>query len=178
MSGPTGKRKPLRDELHAAFQRAKLPTSPAIASQVIGLVNDPRSTSRDFARVIERDLAGHVLKEGGWTHLCLPARYEPEHPSGVSGDQRREPGELLWPERFGESEIREMEIRLGAYGTAGQLQQRPAPREGGMFEPHWFEIVRMAPADAGAAPRQGDVDRVGRQPGRQRRGFQLAPATV
>jgi hypothetical protein len=99
-------------------------------------------------RVHERDLAGHVLREGGWTHLCLPARYEPEHPSGVSGDRRKEPGELLWPERFGEAEIGEMEIRLGAYGTAGQLQQRPAPREGGMFELHWFEIVRMAPAKA------------------------------
>jgi predicted phage terminase large subunit-like protein len=113
-------------------------------------LNDSRSGAYVIImqRVHEKDLAGHVLREGGWTHLCLPARFEPEHPSGVAGDQRKKPGELLWQERFGEREIRELEIRLGSYGTAGQLQQRPAPREGGMFEPHWFEIVRMAPADA------------------------------
>jgi predicted phage terminase large subunit-like protein len=32
------------------------------------------------------------------------------------------------------------------YTTAGQLQQRPVPREGGMFKRHWFEIVEHAPA--------------------------------
>ena len=116
-------------------------------------LNDARSGAFVIImqRVHERDLAGHVLREGGWTHLCLPARYEPEHPFDVSGDRRSEAGELLWPERFGEREIREMEIRLGSYGAAGQLQQRPAPREGGMFEPQWFEIVRLAPADAARA---------------------------
>jgi predicted phage terminase large subunit-like protein len=31
--------------------------------------------------------------------------------------------------------------------VAGQLQQRPAPREGGMFKRHWFRIVDAAPAD-------------------------------
>ena len=100
-------------------------------------------------RVHERDLAGHVLREGGWTHLCLPARFEPEHPAGVAHDRRSEAGELLWPERFGEPQIREMEERLGSYGAAGQLQQRPGPREGGMFAPQWFEIVRAVLADAG-----------------------------
>jgi hypothetical protein len=32
-------------------------------------------------RVHERDLSGHILAtEQGWTHLCLPAVYEAEHP--------------------------------------------------------------------------------------------------
>ena len=32
-------------------------------------------------RLHERDLAGHVLDRGGWKHLCLPAEYEPRHPT-------------------------------------------------------------------------------------------------
>ena len=99
-------------------------------------------------RVHEKDLAGHVLAEGGWTHLCLPARYEPDHPQAFAGDRRIETGALLWPARFGEAEIRELEVRLGSYGSAGQLQQRPAPREGGMFQRGWFVIVDAIPADA------------------------------
>ena len=32
-------------------------------------------------RAHERDLSGHILtNEMGWTHLCLPAVYEPKHP--------------------------------------------------------------------------------------------------
>lgn len=113
-------------------------------------LNDARSGAYVIImqRVHGRDLAGHVLGEAGWTHLCLPARFEPGHPFGGSHDRRTKLGELLWPERFGEPQIREMEMRLGSYGTAGQLQQRPAPREGGMFSRHWFEIVRGSPADA------------------------------
>jgi predicted phage terminase large subunit-like protein len=34
---------------------------------------------------------------------------------------------------------------MGSYPYAGQYQQRPAPREGGMFKRRWFEIVRAAP---------------------------------
>jgi predicted phage terminase large subunit-like protein len=99
-------------------------------------------------RVHEDDLAGHVLREGGWRHVCLPARFEPDHPQAFAGDRRQEPGELLWPTRYGEAEIRELERRLGGYGSAGQLQQRPAPREGGLFQRAWFGFARAAPAEA------------------------------
>ncbi len=113
-------------------------------------LNDARSGAYVIImqRVHEGDLAGHVLGEGEWDHVCLPARFEPDHPQRLAGDPRKRTGELLWPGRFGEQEIRELGVRLGSYGTAAQLQQRPAPRSGGMFRPHWFEIVRCAPADA------------------------------
>ena len=107
-------------------------------------------------RVHEQDLAGHVIDRddddemaqamGQWTHLCLPARYEHDHPSVSDHDPRTEDGALLWPDRFGENAVRELENILGSYGAAGQLQQRPAPREGGMFDPSWWEIVKAAPA--------------------------------
>ena len=37
---------------------------------------------------------------------------------------------------------------MTSYAAAGQLQQRPAPREGGLFKPEWFAIVDAVPAGA------------------------------
>jgi hypothetical protein len=48
---------------------------------------------------------------------------------------------------MGETEVKKIETALGSYGAAGQLQQRPAPREGGMFKRKWFEVVTAAPAN-------------------------------
>jgi predicted phage terminase large subunit-like protein len=41
---------------------------------------------------------------------------------------------LLWPERFGEEEVRQLERALGEYGTSGQLAQLPAPSGGGILK--------------------------------------------
>lgn len=85
-------------------------------------------------RLHEQDLTGHVLDRGGWEHLCLPAEYEPSHPFVWPDDPRSEPGELLWPGHFGTGELAELKLDLGSYRAAGQLQQRPAPAEGGIFK--------------------------------------------
>lgn len=118
-------------------------------------LNDPKTGAYIIVmqRLHEGDLVGHVLEqmkqEGGeeWTVLCLPARYDREHPFVYKKDPRKKAGELLWPARMGEKEVRALEVKLGQYGTAGQLQQRPAPRSGGMFERANFEIVPAAPAN-------------------------------
>jgi hypothetical protein len=41
-------------------------------------LNDPKTGARVVVmqRMHERDLSGHLLEQGGWEHLCLPARYE------------------------------------------------------------------------------------------------------
>ena len=53
-------------------------------------------------------------------------------------DPRTEEGELLWPERHDAASVRDLKVQLmvagGDYAVAGQLQQRPVPREGGMFK--------------------------------------------
>ena len=48
-------------------------------------------------RIHERDLSGHLLERGDFTHLCLPARYERRHPFRWPDDPRSREGELLWP---------------------------------------------------------------------------------
>ncbi len=108
-------------------------------------LNNPRTGCRVIVmqRVHESDLSGYVLEEGGWEHLCLPARYEPQRHCVTSigwEDPRRKEGELLWPEHFGEEQTAELEKRLGSYDSAGQLQQRPAPAAGGILKREWFRF--------------------------------------
>ena len=72
-------------------------------------------------------------------------------------DWRTDPGELLFPERFSEETVTELERTLGPYAAASQLQQRPAPREGGLFKPSWFEIIHAAPAGRPRTVRAWDL---------------------
>lgn len=114
-------------------------------------------------RLHERDLTGHVLDLGGWHHLCLPMEYEPSHPfvcpagfeladgTVLRGDPRTEPGELLWDgsqphteARFTADAVDRLKRDLGSYRAAGQLQQRPAPLEGGILKRAWWRYYPPA----------------------------------
>lgn len=46
---------------------------------------------------------------------------------------------LLWPERFGEEEVTVLEKQLGPWSAAGQLQQRPEPKGGGIIKREWWQ---------------------------------------
>ena len=46
---------------------------------------------------------------------------------------------LLWPERFGLQEVEILEKQLGPWSAAGQLQQRPAPKGGGIIKREWWQ---------------------------------------
>lgn len=100
-------------------------------------------------RLHERDVSGIILSERlGYDHLMLPMRFEAEraaHTSLGPADWRTEDGELLFPARFPEHVVDELERTMGAYATAGQHQQRPAPREGGLFKRAWFPFVTAIP---------------------------------
>lgn len=89
-------------------------------------------------RLHTNDLAAHVLQYAEWEIVCLPERYEPSHPFLWPRDQRHTEGELLWPEQVGERENLLRARKLGAHQAAGQLQQRPTAREGGLLQrSHW-----------------------------------------
>jgi predicted phage terminase large subunit-like protein len=98
-------------------------------------------------RISEQDLIGMLLEDAGrWTHLCLPARYEPNHPyvypatartaggREMLGDPRAEDGELLAPNYQTEARLAELATDMTAHVAAAQLQQRPAPREGALLK--------------------------------------------
>jgi len=105
-------------------------------------------------RLHERDLSGHIMAKPEfaeeWEHICLPMRYEPNrYTSTIGKDARTEPGELLWPTLFTERKVDLLSKALGEYGTAGQLQQRPAPPGGGILKTKHFQLwpaIRGIPA--------------------------------
>ena len=100
-------------------------------------------------RLNEKDVSGVILEMGlPYVHLRIPMRFEPQFRCTTAigwTDPRTEEGELMFPERFGEEQVRELEKTLGTYGTAGQLQQRPAPRGGGIINTEWFTYWTAVP---------------------------------
>jgi predicted phage terminase large subunit-like protein len=107
-------------------------------------------------RLHQRDISGLILKDlsDSWEKLILPMEYEVSrkcvvHVTGFA-DPRSEEGELLWPERFTRASVEQLKETFrsqgGSYAEAAQLQQRPAPRGGGLFKRADFEVVDMAPA--------------------------------
>jgi hypothetical protein len=109
-------------------------------------LNDPRTAAKVVVmqRCHQLDLSGHLLEQGGWEHLCMPAEHESRRRASSIGwsDPRTEPGELLWPARFGPDEIDSLKRSLGSYAAAGQLQQRSSPAGGGIIKRHWFRYFQ------------------------------------
>jgi predicted phage terminase large subunit-like protein len=114
-------------------------------------------------RLHEKDVAGTILElELPYVHLNLPMEFEPRRVNKETGkvtggpcevylpgpdgepelffrDWRTEEGELLFPERFPADKIADLKKAKGSYAWAGQYQQRPTARDGGMFKRQWFE---------------------------------------
>lgn len=95
-------------------------------------------------RLHEEDVSGVILEKGlGYDHIMLPMRYEPgrayETLLGYE-DRRTEEGELLFPARFPEVVVDRDELAMGPYATAGQFQQSPEPRGGGVIKREWWQL--------------------------------------
>jgi predicted phage terminase large subunit-like protein len=96
-------------------------------------------------RVHESDVSGTIIENGfaGYVHLMIPMEYDQgRHCSTAIGwsDWRSEDGELAWPERFPDNVITDLKTSLGPYAYAGQYQQAPAPRGGGIFKRDWWQL--------------------------------------
>lgn len=96
-------------------------------------------------RLHEDDPTGFLLRLGGYKHVCFPMYFEPKRADKL--DIRTENNELLWPDLYTKEILAKLELKLGPYGVAGQLQQRPAPEGGGQFKREWLPIVEHAPKD-------------------------------
>jgi len=137
-------------------------------------LNDPKTGMFIviMQRSHERDLIGHILaKEFNGIHVCLPAEFEGGHPyvflnpkrpvprktdssNGADGGPKlgeawhdfRKEGESLWKSRFPEEVVKRWASSMTSHAAAGQLQQRPTAREGGLFKRDWFNNpVKWAP---------------------------------
>lgn len=121
-------------------------------------------------RLHEEDVSGVIHQIGmEYVHLMLPMEFEPERACTTAigfSDPRKEEGELLDPVRFPREAVEKLKRDMGSYAYAGQYQQRPAPRSGGMFQRGDFEIVDAVPA-GGKKCRAWDFAASKEKPGKQ-----------
>ena len=112
--------------------------------------NDP-ANAREFIimqRLHEQDPTGFVLAEfGGYEHLVLPMRFEADRrcKTSIFTDPRKKDGQLLDPDRLNAETVKSLEKVLGSHNAAGQLQQRPAPREGSIIKKAWLQYYTTLP---------------------------------
>jgi predicted phage terminase large subunit-like protein len=93
-------------------------------------------------RVHENDVSGAAIEMGDYEHLMIPMEYDGRryHTSIGWTDPREEDGELAWEDRFSAKTVEALKTVLGPYGYAGQYQQAPTPRGGGIFKRDWWQL--------------------------------------
>lgn len=160
----------LIDDPHNVVDMESEAERQAVVNWLDGMVSS-RGVTRGVRRVLvmqrlhTQDASGYLLEKRDstgkqiWEHICLPMRYEMAtkdektqemvprmRPTSLGfSDPRKEDGELLWPRLYTENRVSLMEINMGPYHAAGQLQQRPTPRGGGKFKRNWFEVLPNLP---------------------------------
>jgi len=118
-------------------------------------INDRKTGAKILVqqRTHEVDASGHFIqndKNGDCVKLILPMEFEmsrrcktislPSTNGKIWEDPRQVEGELLCPARWGAKELSQIKNELKTqYSIAGQLQQRPAPEEGGMIKKAHFK---------------------------------------
>jgi predicted phage terminase large subunit-like protein len=82
------------------------------------------------------DPTGHVVAQGGWVHLSLPAEFQRRTAFVFPRSGRRvvcEEGDVLWPRREDKPQLEAAKQRLGSYAYSSQYLQDPVPRGGALF---------------------------------------------
>ena len=116
------------------------------------LNNDASAIVIIMQRLHEIDVSGTILAEGfDYCHLMIPMEYdEGRYPLDYQGtdigwiDPREDLDELAWPERFSEAKVVTLKKELGPYAYAGQYQQSPVARGGGIFKRDWWHVWEPA----------------------------------
>jgi predicted phage terminase large subunit-like protein len=105
-------------------------------------------------RLHETDVSGVLLEVGlPYVHLMLPMEFDPtRHCETLIGwrDPRTEDGELAWPERFPPDAVIDMKLAKDVYSWAGQYQQEPVTRGGGIFQRSWWQLWEPGSEEAHA----------------------------
>jgi len=109
-------------------------------------------------RVHADDVSGVILDLGlKYCHLCVPMEYDSKRQADENDDPVVTPigwtdpryipaqpdqadGVLAWEERFPLEAIENTKHEIGPYAWAGQYQQAPAPRGGGIFKSAWWQV--------------------------------------
>jgi predicted phage terminase large subunit-like protein len=120
------------------------------SSTLYSRLDNPRTGVRIIImqRLHEDDLSGYLLRENpdNYKHICIPAELTGNlSPSGLKKFYK---GDLFWNTRFSREILEDYKYQLGSYEYAGQLQQEPAPADGGIIKKEWFNILPKVPENA------------------------------
>jgi len=94
------------------------------------------------------DLTGHVVAQGGWVHLSLPAEFQRHTVFAFPRSGRQvvcKAGDILWPKREDRPQLEAANQRLGSYAYSSQYLQEPVPRGGALFREDWFHRTYREP---------------------------------
>jgi phage terminase large subunit-like protein len=97
-------------------------------------------------RTGENDISGTILdKHLAYEHLIIRMEHDVRYskvPTCIGWtDPRTEDGELAWQARFPRDVVDELKATMGPYATAGQFQQSPEPRGGGILKREYWNIL-------------------------------------
>lgn len=103
-------------------------------------------------RLHEDDFTGHLLStDPSFKHIRIPAIAE-ENETWTVRDRIlnkdktfiRKKGEALHPSRYNLESLLKLKSTVGEYTFAGQYQQNPAPKDGGIIKQKWFRYYDLA----------------------------------
>lgn len=90
------------------------------------------------------DVSGIILEKNlGYCHIMLPMEYDPERACRTElgfEDPRKREGELLFPARFPAEVVERDKQVMGPWAVAGQFQQSPTPRGGGIIRRSYWQL--------------------------------------
>lgn len=101
-------------------------------------------------RLHAQDLTGHLLlkKKTKWVHVVMPMHYDSsftfdagKHIGRSELNDPRKDDDLLFTDLFPQDVVEKLEEDMGTYASAGQLEQRPSPKGGGILRQAWFRIL-------------------------------------
>lgn len=92
-------------------------------------------------RLHEYDLAGHLIEQGGWHHLNLPAiaTEDADIPLAPGMVHRRQRGDVLHPAREDLATLERTRTEIGSLTFSAQYQQSPLPAEGNIVKREWID---------------------------------------
>jgi len=93
------------------------------------------------------DVMGRILESADaddWKIISFPAVCD----TIGAADDPREIGDPLWIDKYDQTALDKIKAAIGQYQWASLYQQRPRPREGGMFKESWLTIADAVPMGA------------------------------
>jgi predicted phage terminase large subunit-like protein len=99
-------------------------------------------------RLHKDDTTGTVLREGGWTHVDIPAMFDRRRTYSCPMTKRRiqrEAQTYLQESREGKAEFDKMRRAMGSRAHDAQYQQQPSSETGNLWKRRWWQFYKELP---------------------------------